>query len=72
MEEDLVYSEATARRAAKRVGLRAKKSRWRKGSCDNLGKFMLIEPIRNNVVAGLRFDLGPEAVVAICDKYRAE
>jgi hypothetical protein len=59
--------ESRARYAAKRVGLRAKKSRGRKGSCDNFGKFMLIEPIRNIVVAGQRFDLEPEAVISLCE-----
>jgi hypothetical protein len=43
--------DAAAHRAAKRVGLIAKKSRWRRGSVDNYGEFMLIEPVHNYVVA---------------------
>ena len=48
-------SEHQARRAAKRVGLKARKSRWRAGSIDNFGDFMIIDPQRNWVVAGARF-----------------
>ena len=70
MEEDTAALESRARYAAKRVGLRAKKSRWCKGSCDNFGKFMLIEPIRNVIVAGQRFDLEP--VIVMCEKHGAE
>jgi hypothetical protein len=35
--------ENRARRAAKRVGLIARKSRWRAGTIDNHGGFTLIE-----------------------------
>ena len=72
MQEDDAALEARARYAAKLVGLRAKKSRWRKASHDNFGKFMLINPYRNTVLAGERFDLEPEAIIAICEKYRTE
>ena len=58
-------SEARARRAAKRVGLIARKSR-RMRSCDNFGGFMLIEPHSNGVVEGLRFELTAEDVLACC------
>jgi hypothetical protein len=58
--------DAAARRAAKRVGLIAKKSRWRRGSVDNYGEFMLIEPVRNYVVAGSRFNMTPADVIAYC------
>jgi hypothetical protein len=51
---------AKARRTAKRVGLRAVKSRLHKGSVDNRGGFMLNDPFRNTPVAGRRFDLEPE------------
>jgi hypothetical protein len=63
--------ESRARYAAKRVGLRAKKSRRRKATCDNHGRFMLIEPIRNIVVAGERFELKPETVISICEKIQS-
>ena len=72
MQEDAAALKFRARYAAKRVGLRAKKSRWRKASCDNLGKFMLIEPIRNIIVAGQRFELEAKAVIALCETYRTE
>jgi hypothetical protein len=58
--------ENHARRAAKRVGLVAKKSRRQVGTINNLGEFMLIEPLRNTVVAGERFDLTPREVVELC------
>ena len=51
------HSESQARRAAKRVGLMARKSRWRKGSIDNFGEFMIIEPRGNYVLAGARIRL---------------
>jgi hypothetical protein len=66
------YSEDQARRAAKRVGLKARKSRWRAGSIDNLGEFMLIDPQRNWIVAGARFDFTPEDVVEFCAKYEVD
>jgi hypothetical protein len=65
-----MQQEAKARYIAKRVGLRAKKSRWRAGSIDNLGKFMLLNPYRNTIVAGQRFDLEPEDVITVCETYR--
>jgi hypothetical protein len=49
--------EARARCAAKRVGLIAAKSRWRRDSCDNLGGFQLVDAYRNYVVNGSRYDL---------------
>jgi hypothetical protein len=58
--------DARARRSAKRIGLKASKSRWRAGSLDNLGDFMLIDPDSNCVVAGSRFDMTAEDVLAYC------
>lgn len=62
--------EMRARRAAKSVGLLAKKSRWRRNpqSVDNYGQFMLLNPYRNTVEAGLRFDLTPEQVIDYCSR----
>jgi len=60
--------EQRARRAARRVGLMAKKSRWRAGSIDNFGDFMLVDPRINGVVAGSRFDLSAEEVIEYCAK----
>jgi hypothetical protein len=60
--------EARARRAAVRVGLKARKSRWRQGSIDNLGSFQLIDPSRNLVVAGVRFELSAIDVIDYCSE----
>jgi len=58
--------EQRARRAARRIGLRARKSRWRLGTGDNRGAFMILNPYRNCIVAGERFNLQAEEVVAFC------
>ena len=58
--------EARARRAALKVGLIARKTRWRHGSIDNFGGFAIIEPVHNGIVAGWRFDLTPEEVIEYC------
>lgn len=58
--------EQKARRAAKRVGLYAKKSRWRVGTIDNYGEFMLIDPYTNFAVDGFRFDMTPQEVIEYC------
>ena len=59
--------EARARRAAQRVGLIARKTRWRRDSIDNFGEFMLIDPDGNYAVAGFRFDMTAEDVIAHCN-----
>ena len=48
--EHLKQSHDLERRAAKRVRLRACKSRWRAGSIDNFG-FQIIDPHHNWIVA---------------------
>jgi hypothetical protein len=58
--------DAHARRAAQRVGLVARKSRWRAGSIDNYGGFMLVDPYSNVVVDGGRYDLSAEYVIDYC------
>jgi hypothetical protein len=58
--------EARARRAAKRVGLYAKKSRWRLGSINNYGEFQIIDPYTNFIKAGEKFDLSAEEVIDYC------
>jgi hypothetical protein len=58
--------DARARQAAKRVGLIARKSRWRRDSIDNHGEFMLIEPNGNYPVAGFRFDMTAAEVLEYC------
>lgn len=66
MEVTEVAMEARARRAAKRIGLRALKSRRTIGGGWNDGGFMIIDPYRNAVMAGERFDLTPEDVIEYC------
>ena len=58
--------DARARRAARAAGYVARKSRWRAGSIDNLGGFMLVDPYRNAIEAGVRFDMSAEEVIAYC------
>jgi hypothetical protein len=61
--------DARARRAAKRLGLVASKTRWRRDSVDNYGKFTLIDPYRNSILAGEKYDLDGEAVIEFCRSY---
>jgi hypothetical protein len=61
-------SDKQARRAARRIGLLARKSRWRRNTVDNHGGFMLLEPYQNRVVAGLRFNLTAADVVTRCNE----
>ena len=56
--------EACARRAAKRAGMVARKTQWRKGSTDNRGGFMLLSD-GNIIIGGGRFDLSAEDVIAL-------
>jgi hypothetical protein len=58
--------EQTARRAAKRVKLVATKSRWRAGTVNSFGHFMLIDPYTNRIVAGQRSDMTAEEVIKRC------
>jgi hypothetical protein len=51
-----------ARRAAERVGLFVRKSRWRRDSVDNHGGYMILDPYKG-VVAGARFDMTADDVI---------
>jgi hypothetical protein len=53
--------DSKVRRAARKVGLQAYKSRWRSGSIDNYG-----DPDRNYPVAGFRWDMTAEEVIEYC------
>lgn len=55
--------EARARRAALAAGYVVHKSRCRRGSVDNYGGFMIVDPNTNVAVAGYRFDYDAEAVL---------
>ena len=65
-ESSKLALDARARRAAKKVGLLARKSRWRVGTVDNRGGFMLLDPYTNGIVGGSRFDLSAEVVIDFC------
>ena len=58
--------EARARRAAKRVGLIARKSQWRAGTIDNLGGFRIVDPHLNAILYGEHFDLSAQEVIDLC------
>ena len=62
--------EQRARRAARRKGLRARKSRRR---FDNCGGFQIIDPTRawivaGGILAGEKFDLQEEEVIDFCNR----
>jgi hypothetical protein len=58
--------DSRARRAARRVGLIARKSRWRAGSIDNYGDFMLVDPDGGIPVGGFRWDMTAQEVIEYC------
>jgi hypothetical protein len=60
--------DSRAKSAAAKAGFKAIKSHCRKGSMDNYGHFMLIDPTSNYVVAGARFELSADDVIAYCVK----
>jgi hypothetical protein len=64
-------TDSAARRAAKRVGLVATKSRCRR-SGDNYGGFMLVNPFTNTVVGGVRYELSTQKVLDFCAAARWE
>jgi hypothetical protein len=55
--------ESRARRIAQREGYRAIRSRWRVGSCDNHGEFMLVDSCANVPVAGFRYDMSADEII---------
>ena len=57
--------DARARRAARRCGLSARKSRWRLGTVDNRCGYQLLND-RNGIVGGERFDMSADDVLAYC------
>lgn len=58
--------ESRARRAARRAGLRAVKSRRRVGSWENQGEFALLDPQTRILVAGWNYDMSAEEVLDYC------
>jgi hypothetical protein len=59
--------EVKACLAAASIGLVAKKSPLHTVSTDNLGGFTIVDPKRQCTVAGERFDMSPEEVIAYCE-----
>jgi hypothetical protein len=57
--------DTRARRAARRIGLIAMRSRRRVGSVDNRGGFQLLD-LSNRVVAGERCDMTQQQVIDYC------
>jgi hypothetical protein len=62
--------ENRARRAAKRVGLIATKSRSRR-NVHNRGGFKIVDRDTNLVVAGRRFECSAEDVIEMCTAWNA-
>ena len=57
--------DSRARRLAQKAGLIARKSR-RLWSLDNNGEYMLVDLATNFSVAGHRYDMSAEEVIAYC------
>jgi hypothetical protein len=60
-----------ARRAARRCGLLARRSRWRRGTFDNLGGFQVIDPNHNWIIAGEKFGMTAADVIAYCSEWES-
>lgn len=58
--------DARARRAAARIGLVARKSRWRAGTIDNYGEYMVVNPSTNFPLAGFKYDMSADEVIEYC------
>lgn len=72
MQTEPSWLESRARRAAKRVGLVASKSRWRRDTIDNRGGFQLHDPYFNRVVDGVRYELSAVDVIRQCAAQESE
>ena len=58
--------ESRARRAARRHGWVASKTRWRKDSFDNQGGFMILDSNTRFPVFGERYGLTADDVIEFC------
>ncbi len=63
--------DSRARRAAKRAGLIAQKSRQRQ-RIDNYGGYTLVYPYNRQVMYGVRYELSAEEVIDICSDLAEE
>ena len=59
-------SDDRARRAARKAGLIAPKSRWRANTIDNQGGFRVVDRHYNLIVGGGRYDLSTHGVIEFC------
>ena len=59
--------DVRARRAARRIGLIAVRSRRLRGTCDNRGEFQLLD-LSNRIVAGARCDMTPQQLIEFCSQ----
>jgi hypothetical protein len=60
--------EARAVKAARGIGLEARKSLWRLGTPDNRGGFMLFDTARGRIVGGADFELSAKQVINLARK----
>lgn len=60
--------DSRARNAARKVGLKAVKSRKRHTNFDNYGGYMLVNTDNNSIEAGQKFDLSAEDVIRVCSE----
>jgi hypothetical protein len=61
--------ESRARREAKCGHLVATKSRCRKHTTDNHGGFQLVDPCRDAVVIGSKYNLSANEVIEFCTEH---
>jgi hypothetical protein len=64
--------DARARRAARREGWFVRKSRWRAGTVDNFGGYMIVDLSTNIPLGGFRYDLSAEEVLEFCTEGGAQ
>ena len=62
-EQAITFAHVAPRSPQRRS---ARKSRWRVGTIDNYGEFMLVDPFTNIPAAGFRYDLSAEEVIEFC------
>lgn len=59
--------ERRARYLARRKGLAVRKSRSRMVTLNNRGQYMLVDPARNWIVAGERYDWALSDIIEYCE-----
>lgn len=69
LDESDKIQENYSRRHATRLGLSLKKSRAQKEGINNQGGYMIVDPIKNFVAFGSRFELNLEDVEIFLNNY---